>query len=63
MGKRKRSQTVYMVIQNERISNAASASTAEMKQNVTTQSGAQSSPSNGSLVSDHELSEGKLILI
>lgn len=63
MGKRKGSRTVYIALRNERTSNAASASTAEMEQNVTTESGAQSGPSNGSLVSDHELSAGILILI
>ena len=63
MGKRKRSQTVYIAIQDERTSNAASPSSIEMEQNVTTQSGAQLGPSDGSPVSDHELSEGKLILI
>ena len=63
MGKRKRLRTVYIAIQNERTSNAASASTAEMEQNITTQSNAQSGPFDGSHVSDHELSESKLILI
>ncbi|KAJ8422099.1 hypothetical protein Cgig2_011966 [Carnegiea gigantea] len=64
MGKRKRSRIVYIATQNERTSNAASASasTAEMEQNVTTQSGAQLGPSNGSPISNHELSEVKFII-
>ena len=55
MGKRKRSWTVDIGLQNGRTSNAASASNAEMEQNLITQSGAQLGPSNGSPVSDHEL--------
>ena len=63
MGKRKRSWTVDIGLQNGRASNAASTSNAEMEQNVITQSGAQSVPCNGSPISDHEFSKGKLILI
>ncbi|KAJ8437347.1 hypothetical protein Cgig2_009687 [Carnegiea gigantea] len=47
---RYRGQYTLLYIQNKRTSDAASASTAEMEQNVTTQSGAQSGPSDGSPV-------------
>ena len=63
MGKRKRSRIVDICLQNGRTSNVAFASDAEMEQNVITQSGAQSVPCNGSPISDHEFSKGKLILI
>jgi len=52
MGRRKRSQTVDVGLQNDRTSTAS---------NAVTHSATQLGPSNDTPFSDHELSEGKLI--
>jgi len=58
MGRRKRSRTVDVSHQN---CSTSTPSNTELEQRVVTHSATQSGPPNDTPLSDHELSEGKLI--